>query len=162
MDFRAPHPLVHPSHAGHPYYYPGIFLSFFFSLSLSITFSSAIILVFSFEFLFAWIPSEIYEWKFQIFDSDSESRNVRLVTTISSLSSREPRGWLSPKFLASAIDVRCSWKGRRGEGKEISSPRERGARLALACRKIVHTAEHTLAIFLTTWPYFASGWSPRI
>lgn len=24
MDFRAPHPLVHPSHAGHPYYYPGI------------------------------------------------------------------------------------------------------------------------------------------
>lgn len=23
MDFRAPHPLVHPSHAGHPYYYPG-------------------------------------------------------------------------------------------------------------------------------------------
>lgn len=26
MDFRAPHPLVHPSHAGHPYYYPGTIL----------------------------------------------------------------------------------------------------------------------------------------
>lgn len=24
MDFRAPHPLMHPSHPGHPYYYPGI------------------------------------------------------------------------------------------------------------------------------------------
>lgn len=23
MDFRAPHPLVHPAHAAHPYYYPG-------------------------------------------------------------------------------------------------------------------------------------------
>ena len=148
MDFRAPHPLVHPSHAGHPYYYPGTFLSFlffsflFFSLSLSYL---------SFESLFAWILSgKMYEWKSSA-EKDARQKGLfprqRESTCVQSPPFRRfpranRRGWLSPKFLASTIDVRCSRMGGRvrgGEKRDFVAERKRREARLRSPQNTVHT-----------------------
>ena len=118
MDFRAPHPLVHPSHAGHPYYYPGIFFSATFplsspSFSLSLSLSlflcvcrSLALFLFSGILVYSYLSGlldilvSLRESLFAIARVDSRS------ATVSSL---------SPKFLASTIDVRCSRRLVEGE-----------------------------------------------
>lgn len=84
----------------------------------------------------------VYQWSF---------------TAILSFFLHESRNWLSPKFLATTIDVLVRlWEGK----KKVSSLRERGASLTHSPQS--RTLGGVLAIFLTTLPYFASGWSPRV